>query len=220
MKRSLNGIAVALIQPEPVQSEPQSTLHPFVKDRQLVGIDVGGTFTDFVWLVDGTLEVHKAATTPADQSRAIVAGLAALGVAAEAAVVHGTTVATNALLERRGARTALLTTEGFADVLAIGRQNRPHLYRLSQRRPPPLVPKERRFEAPERLDAEGRVLVPLDEETVRALAATLARENVESLAVVFLFSFQNPDHERRAAHLIREYLPDLPLSLSIDILPE
>ena len=82
VKKSLNGITVARIQPEPVQSEPQSTLHTFVKERQLVGIDVGGTFTDFVWLVDGRLEVHKAATTPADQSQAIVEGLAALGVAA------------------------------------------------------------------------------------------------------------------------------------------
>ena len=189
-------------------------------NRQLVGIDVGGTFTDFVWLVDGRLEVHKAATTPADQSRAIVGGLATLGASAKAAVVHGTTVATNALLERRGARTALLTTQGFADVLAIGRQNRPYLYRLSQHRPPPLVPGDRRFEALERLDTQGRVLLPLDEDAVRALAARLVHENVESLAVVFLFSFQNPNHERRAAQLIREHLPDLPISLSIDILPE
>ena len=193
---------------------------PESPQRQLVGIDVGGTFTDFVWLIDGRLEVHKAATTPADQSRAIVAGLAALGVADEAAVVHGTTIATNALLERRGARTALLTTEGFADVLAIGRQNRPHLYRLGQHRPPPLVPKERRFETPERLDAEGRVLIPLDEAAIRSLAGHLKRDAVESLAVVFLFSFQNPDHERHAARLIGEHLPALPISLSIDILPE
>ena len=188
--------------------------------RQLVGIDVGGTFTDFVWLIDGALKVHKIATTPADQSKAIVEGLAALGAATEAAVVHGTTVATNALLEGRGARTALLTTKGFADVLAIGRQNRPHLYRLSQRRPPPLVPSAWRFEASERLDAQGRVLAPLDEENIHALATTLDREGIESLAIVFLFSFQNPDHERRAAHLIGEHLPDLPISLSVDILPE
>ena len=193
---------------------------PDPPQRQLVGIDVGGTFTDFVWLIDGRLEIRKAATTPADQSRAIVAGLEVLGVANEAAVVHGTTVATNALLERRGARTALLTTEGFADVLAIGRQNRPYLYRLGQHRPPPLVPKERRFETPERLDAEGRVLIPLDEAAIRSLAGHLKRDAVESLAVVFLFSFQNPDHERHAARLIGEHLPALPISLSIDILPE
>ncbi|WP_457652560.1 hydantoinase/oxoprolinase family protein [Rhodocaloribacter sp.] len=188
--------------------------------RQRVGIDVGGTFTDFVWLDDGRLTVHKGPTTPRDQSRAIVEGLDALGVAGDAAVVHGTTVATNALLERRGARTALLTTEGFADVLAVGRQNRPHLYRLSQRRPPPLVPAARRFEAPERLDAHGRTLTPLDEDAVARVAERLAAEGIESLAVVFLFSFQNPAHERRAAGIIRARCPGVMLSLSSEILPE
>ncbi|MDX1546330.1 MAG: hydantoinase/oxoprolinase family protein, partial [Rhodothermales bacterium] len=187
---------------------------------QLVGIDVGGTFTDFVWLVDGRIEVHKQATTPADQSRAIGEGLRVLGVGAHAGVVHGTTVATNALLERRGARTALLTTRGFADVLALGRQHRPALYGLAQHRPPPLVPRTARLEADERLDAEGRVLRPLDEDGVRALAAHLAEEDIESLAVVFLFSFRDPSHERRAAEIIRARLPALPISLSSEILPE
>ncbi len=187
---------------------------------QCVGIDVGGTFTDFVWLIDGRLEVRKEATTVADQSRAIVAGLDALGVADTAAVVHGTTVATNALLERRGARTALLTTEGFADVLALGRQNRPHLYRLAQRRPPPLVPAEWRFEVPERLSADGDVLTPLDEHAVEALAGRLETDGVESLAVVFLHAYLDPTHERRAAAILRARCPDLLLSLSSDILPE
>ena len=187
---------------------------------ELIGIDVGGTFTDFVWLVDGVLHVHKEATTPEDQSRAVVAGLAELGVSEGATVVHGTTVATNALLERRGARTALLTTEGFADVLVIGRQNRPHLYRLSQERPPPLVPDALRFEVPERLDAQGHVLQPLDEAAVRRIAGRLEEEAVESLAVVFLFAYQNAEHERRAAQLIQEHLPDLPISTSSAVLPE
>ena len=188
--------------------------------QELIGIDVGGTFTDFVWLVDGVLHVHKEATTPDDQSRGVVAGLAELGVSEEAAVVHGTTVATNALLERRGARTALLTTEGFADVLAIGRQNRPHLYRFSQQRPPPLVPESLRFEATERLDASGHVLQPLDEEVIRHLARRLKSEAVESLAVVFLFAYQNAEHEQRAARLIQEHLPGLPISISSAVLPE
>lgn len=184
-----------------------------------VGIDVGGTFTDFVVLVDGRVCIFKCSTTPADQSRAIVSGLDELTIG-DAEVVHGTTTATNALLERRGARTALLTTAGFGDVLAIGRQNRPQLYRLSQRRPPALVPDGRRFEVAERIDAGGNVLTPLDEKTVTLLAEELLSSDVESLALTFLFSFRNPAHERRAAELIRGLCPELPLSLSSDILPE
>ncbi|NBB75180.1 MAG: hydantoinase/oxoprolinase family protein [Bacteroidetes bacterium] len=185
----------------------------------LVGVDVGGTFTDFVQLVDGTLTVHKEATTPV-QHDGVVHGLDRLGVAMDAQIAHGTTAATNALLERNGARTALLTTRGFADVLAIGRQNRPRLYRLTQERPPPLVPAARRLEAPERLAADGTVLTPLDEDAVRAVADALADQDVESLAIVFLFAFQNPTHERRAAEIIRERRPDLPITLSSALLPE
>ena len=185
----------------------------------LVGIDVGGTFTDFVVLADGQLGVHKVPTTPVDQSRAIAEGLAALGIEA-AEVVHGMTVATNALLERRGARTALLTTAGFADVLIIGRQNRPFLYRLSQQRPAPLVDAGWRLEAPERLDPAGHVLTPLDEEAVARVADALATAGLESLAIVFLFSFRNPHHERLAAEIIRTRCPNLLISLSSEILPE
>ena len=112
-------------------------------ETTLVGIDVGGTFTDFVVLQEGRLRIHKVPTTPDDQSRAIVAGLQELDIAA-AEIVHGMTVATNALLERRGARTALLTTAGFGDVLVIGRQNRPQLYALVGHRLPPLVAREDR----------------------------------------------------------------------------
>lgn len=187
--------------------------------KQRVGVDVGGTFTDFVQFIDGRLDVHKEATTPV-QHEAVVQGLDRLGVGPDAALAHGTTVATNALLERRGARTALLTTRGMADVLAIGRQHRPHLYRLSQERPPPLVPRTRRFEANERLAADGTVLTPLDDEAVRAVADRLAALDVESLAVVLLFSFQNAAHEQRAARLVSEHLPDLPITLSSDLLPE
>lgn len=187
---------------------------------ELVGIDVGGTFTDFVWLVDGNLHVQKVSTTPEDQSIAIVQGLEQLGVAPDAAVLHGTTVATNALLERRGARTALLTTQGFGDVLVIGRQNRPHLYQLSQTRPPDLIPQAWRYEIAERLDANGHVLISLDTETLVILAQSLEAAGIESLAIVFLFSFQNPAHEIESARVLSEYLPDLPLSLSNEILPE
>ncbi len=192
-----------------------------------IGVDVGGTFTDFVVLDNQSLIVHKTPTTPEDQSLAIVRGLQELGllhgsvVASNSlAIVHGMTVATNALLERRGARTALLTTAGFADALVIGRQNRPHLYRLHQQRAPALVQERHRLEIAERLDHTGAVLTPLDETAIPAIVRFLQEEQIESLAIVFLFSFRNPSHERRAAQLIRAQWPDLPISLSSEILPE
>ena len=187
---------------------------------QLVGIDIGGTFTDFVFLVDGSLRVYKLATTARDQSSAVVDGLQLLDVDAPASIVHGTTIATNALLERRGARTALLTTEGFADLLVIGRQNRPQLYSFRQSRPPPLVPDTCRFDVPERLDASGSVLTKLEEAAVMDIAGRIAAQDIESVAIVFLHSFLNPRHEKRAAECIRRRLPDLPISLSSEILPE
>ncbi|MEF8796066.1 MAG: hydantoinase/oxoprolinase family protein, partial [Salinivenus sp.] len=184
-----------------------------------MGVDVGGTFTDFVAITDEGLSVHKEPTsTP--QHEAVVAGLERMDAAATAPVVHGTTAATNALLEREGARTALVTTDGFADVLAIGRQNRPSLYDLQPSRPPPLVPAERRHAVPERLDPEGEVLTPLDEAAVRRVADRLAEQEVESVALVFLFSYQNPAHEERAAALLREALPDVPITRSSALLPE
>ena len=190
-----------------------------------VGIDVGGTFTDFVVWQEGRLRIHKVPTTPDDQSRAIVQGLRDLDLLAPSAspeivIVHGMTVATNALLERRGAVTALLTTEGFADALVIGRQNRPHLYRLYQQRPPLLAGDELRLEVDERLDAEGNVLRPLDEGQLAAVAQQLRSGGAESLAIVFLFSYRNPTHEQRAAELLQDWLPDLPISLSSAVLPE
>ncbi|HAJ35180.1 MAG TPA: 5-oxoprolinase [Chloroflexi bacterium] len=193
-----------------------------------VGIDVGGTFTDFVVWRKGQLLVHKVPTTPTDQSMAILQGLRDLGlltdVATEAAprlaIVHGMTVATNALLERRGARTALLTTAGFADILAIGRQNRPELYRLHQARPAPLVVASHRLEIDERLDHQGNIITPLAEADIPALVEKLRTDEIESLAIVFLFSFRNPAHEVRAAELLHAALPNLPISLSCDILPE
>jgi N-methylhydantoinase A len=189
----------------------------------LIGIDVGGTFTDFV-VLDGTgLRVHKVPTTPADQSQAIVAALVALGIDPQefqVQIVHGMTVATNALLERKGARTALLTSGGFADLLVIGRQNRPQLYHLVQARPPSLVADGLRLEVDERVDAAGNAITPLDEAAVLRAAAQLVAAQAESLAIVFLFAFRNAAHERRAAALIRDQLPDLPISLSSEILPE
>ncbi len=182
-----------------------------------LGVDVGGTFTDFLLWEDGRLAVHKRPSTPDDPSRAVLAGLDEAGWAPEE-VVHGSTVATNAVLERRGARTALITTKGFRDLLAIGRQTRPELYELEPRRTPPLVPGELRLEANERLDHEGDVLRALSRGEVEKLLDRLARRGIESLAVCFLFSFLNPQHERlvRDAALRR----GLPCSASFEVLPE
>lgn len=186
-----------------------------------VGVDVGGTFTDFVVITEEGLQVHKEPTSR-PQHEAVVGGLAELEVESTVPVVHGTTAATNALLERRGARTALLTTDGFADVLAIGRQNRPRLYDLQPNADEvdPLVPADRRYEVPERLDAEGNVLTPLDEERVRRVGEWLAEQDVESIAVVFLFSYQDSTHEERAAELLAEQLPEVPITRSSALLPE
>ncbi|MDZ4699404.1 MAG: hydantoinase/oxoprolinase family protein, partial [Rhodothermales bacterium] len=186
----------------------------------LIGIDVGGTFTDFVLLEQGVLWVLKVPTTPDDQSAGILAGLERLGASDEALVVHGTTVATNALLERRGARTGLLTTEGFTDVLAIGRQHRPHLYRLESTRPEPIVPQPWRRGIPERIDSAGQVVQPLDEAAVRREALALGAAGVESIAIVYLFSFLHPEHELRTAAIVREELPDAFITLSSTLLPE
>jgi N-methylhydantoinase A len=184
-----------------------------------IGVDVGGTFTDCVRVEEEAVQVHKTATT-SPQHEGVATGIGALEAPADAAVLHGTTVATNALLEQAGARTALVTTAGFGDVLALGRQDRPALYDLSPRMPPPLVPPDRRFEVPERIDADGAVQQPLDTDAVVAVADRLREHDVESVAVVFLFSFRNATHERKAADLLRERLPAVPVTCSADLLPE
>ena len=184
-----------------------------------LGVDIGGTFTDFVWAEDGALRVLKVPTTPA-QEEGFLAGLERLPMGKIRRIVHGTTVATNALLEGKWAVTALITTAGFRDVLEIGRQNRPSLYDLFCDRPPPLVPREWRLEVPERLDARGRVIRPLDEEAVRELAAKIKAGGIQAVAVVFLFSFLNPVHERRVEKILREEGIKAPITLSSEVLPE
>ncbi|HEU4326629.1 MAG TPA: hydantoinase/oxoprolinase family protein [Roseiflexaceae bacterium] len=160
----------------------------------ILGVDIGGTFTDFVLLRDGRLTVHKLLSTPDDPARALLAGVAMLG--APGALVHGTTVATNALLERRGARVALITTAGFRDVLALGRGDRPSLYDLDAVRPEPLVPEQLRLEAAERLDHTGAVLSPLDPAECARLAALIAALPIEAVAICLLHSYANPAHEQ------------------------
>ncbi len=185
------------------------------------GIDTGGTFTDFVWWDGQTLRIHKELSTPANPAQAILAGIERLDVPANAGIIHGSTVATNAILERRGARTALITTSGFADVLAIGRQNRPDLYALTPQKLEPLAPRRWRFTVVERVTAVGDVLQPLDIASLEPLLAQLTAEQVESVAVCLLFSFLRPDHEQAIGQVIRRRLPQIAnVSLSSDILPE
>jgi N-methylhydantoinase A len=188
-----------------------------------VGVDTGGTFTDFVFARDGRLEVFKVASTPSDPSRAIVNGLRTVseltGVPLKSlAVVHGTTVGTNALLERRGARTALITTRGFEDVLVIGRQARPELYNLNAVKAAPLVPDDLRFGLSERVVASGEVIEQLKSGEVAAVVALLKKKRVESVAICLLFSFVNPKHEKLIARALSAL--GVPLSVSHEILPE
>lgn len=190
-----------------------------------LGVDTGGTFTDFVWLDEaGRWRIHKERSTPSDPAGAVQAGISALGVPESTAVVHGTTVATNALLERRGARTALITTQGFADVLAIGRQNRPNLYALTPQKPAPLIPAAWRFEVAERVSAQGDIVRPLDPATLRPILDRLAADDIQSVAVCLLFSFLRPDHEQAIGGALRAWAAGrgakLHISLSSAILPE
>jgi N-methylhydantoinase A len=193
-----------------------------------VSFDVGGTFTDFT-IHDGhsdSVRHFKVPSTPADPSEAIETGLAALiadlGIQAEEIgfVGHGTTVATNMVIERRGVRTGLITTKGFRDVLEIGRQTRPHLFDYAVGKPPPLVPREHRIEVAGRIDVTGRVLAPLDEAAVREAAQRLIAEGVQAIAICFLHSYLDDAQERRAAEIVREVAPDLYVSTSAGVLPE
>lgn len=187
-----------------------------------IGIDIGGTFTDFVVFDPGagTLETFKVPSTPRDPAAAVLEGLRRVrsGQAASERIVHGSTVATNAVLERRGAVTALVTTHGFRDVLRIGRQARPALYDLCVRRPDPLVPPERCFELAERVDRRGEVIQRLDERELDRLVAAVEDTGAESVGVSLLFSFARPEHEERVADRLREI--GLFVSVSSHVLPE
>ena len=184
-----------------------------------IGADVGGTFTDVVLAdADGRIRVEKVLSTPPDYDRAVVDAVLALGGADE--VVHGTTVATNAVLEHRGARTALVTTAGFRDVLELRRMRMPHLYDAFWSKPPTLVERSLRFEVGERMLADGTVERPLDEDEARAIAARLRDAAVESVAVCLLHAYLHPAHERRLGEILRAELPGVAVSLSSEILRE
>jgi N-methylhydantoinase A len=191
-----------------------------------LAVDIGGTFTDLALEHDGRRSTAKVLTTPHAPEQGVMQGVrgilrtAGLTPADISIVIHGTTLATNALIERKGARTALITTEGFRDVLAMGNESRYDQYDLNIVLPEPLVPRHLRLPVPERLDNVGNVLRPLDEAALSALVPVLRRERVESIAVGFLHSFVNATHERRARDILAERLPDVPVSLSSEISPE
>ena len=189
-------------------------------DSHVVGVDVGGTFTDFLFLKEGRLSTYKTLSTPDNPAKAVIDGLRKLGALDDVAVVHGSTVATNALLERRGARTALITTRGFEDTLEIGRQARPSLYDLLQDKPRPLVERELCFGAPERVDYHGSVVLPLSPQGAEEIVRRVREAGVEAVSVSLLFSFLDPSHEEVLLGLL-ESLPSKPfVSLSSRVIPE
>ena len=191
-----------------------------------LAVDIGGTFTDLALEHAGGRSTIKVLTTPAAPEEGVLHGVRAILEAAKltagdiAIVIHGTTLATNAVIERKGARTALLTTQGFRDVLAMGNESRYDQYDLNITLPQPLVPRHLRLPVPERLDNEGQVLLPLDEAAVRALVPQLREDGVESIAVGLLHAFVNPVHERRVRTILAEAMPGIPVSLSSEVSPE
>jgi N-methylhydantoinase A len=191
-------------------------------NRARIGVDVGGTFTDVILqAADGSVRIRKVLSTPPGYDRAVVEAVASLTDGdAVGGVVHGTTVATNAVLERRGALTALVTTAGFRDVLELRRLRIPHMYDPFWRKPDPLVPRRLRLELDERIAADGTELRPVDEAEVRAVAAELRRAGVESVAVCLLHSYRFPEHEQLVGRVLREELAGMTVSLSSEILRE
>ncbi|MBO8142565.1 MAG: hydantoinase/oxoprolinase family protein [Firmicutes bacterium] len=188
-----------------------------------VATDIGGTFTDLVYVSpDGRVGLAKSPSTPPHFSQGVLDVIRKAGIdpGQVEGFVHGSTVVINALTERKGARTGLVTTRGFRDVLAIGRANRPDMYNMRFRKQAPFVPRQWRYEVTERIDYRGRVVTPLDEGDVRRVADQIAREGLEAVAVCFLHSYANPAHEQRCAELLRELLPGVAVSASHEITME
>ena len=191
-----------------------------------LAVDIGGTFTDVVLETSDRAHSIKLLTTPDAPERAVLDGVRTILAEAKVAasevtlVVHGTTLATNALIERKGARTALVTTEGFRDSVEIAWEHRFEQYDIYMERPDPLVPRDLRFGVPERVAADGAVLLALDEAAVRAVAIELRQRKIEAVAVCFLHSFTHEAHERRAGQILAEELPGIAISLSCEVCPE
>ncbi|MBW2147182.1 MAG: hydantoinase/oxoprolinase family protein [Deltaproteobacteria bacterium] len=191
-----------------------------------VGIDIGGTFTDlFLVRDDRAAARHKLLTTPHDPSEAMFQGLQELlsrhnlSMDDCLVIIHGTTLVTNAIIERKGSKTALITTDGFRDLYEMGRELRYDIYDLEIDRPRPLVPRDLRWGLKERVSSEGRILVPLDEEQARDIANRLARENIEAVGISFLHAYRNPSHEQKMGEIIREHTPHMFISISSEVVP-
>jgi N-methylhydantoinase A len=205
-------------------SHAQTGMKP-ANDLRLA-VDIGGTFTDLVLESDQGRLATKVLTTPRAPEEAVIAGIAQLlGEAGRRAVeitllIHGTTLATNALIERKGARTAFVTTEGFRDILEMGSEKRFEQYDVFMDKPPPLVPRTRRLPVRERIAADGTVLVPLDEAGLRAIAQTLRAAEVEAIAIGFLHGYAHPRHERRAREILAPLLPEATICLASEVCPE
>ncbi|WIG61563.1 MAG: N-methylhydantoinase A [Ktedonobacterales bacterium] len=183
----------------------------------ILGADIGGTFTDLVWWTGQQLLTYKLSTTPAQPEDALLTGIEHLGAARpDVLLVHGSTIATNAFLERTGARVLLITTAGFADVLEIARQNRANIYDARAPKPQPLVPRELRIEAHERLDAEGNALEPLSDAEIARIARTVAEQRPEAIAICLLHAYANPAHEQRLSEALRAASPFVYCSSAID----
>ena len=193
-----------------------------------IGVDVGGTFTDFYALDEtgGAVYTGKRPSTPDNPARAIIEGLQALAFRHDIdlgtlrRLSHGTTVGTNALIQRRGGRVAMITTQGFRDLLEIGRQTRPHMYSLTEDHPPPLVERRHRIEIVERMDAAGEAVTELTGEAIAAAVEQVRASGAESCAVCLLFAFRNPEHEHRVAAALRAALPHVPVCTSFEVQPE
>ncbi len=198
------------------------------RQRYRIGVDIGGTFTDFHVLDEttGAVLTAKRPSTPDNPARAIIEGLRALAsrhgidLGALRRLSHGTTVGTNALIQRRGGRVAMVTTRGFRDLLEIGRQTRPHMYSLTEDHPPPLVERRHRFEIDERMDAAGEVVAGLADADIAAAVEQVRASGAEACAVCLLFAFRNPEHEHRIAAAVRAALPHLPVCTSFEVQPE
>lgn len=193
-----------------------------------IGVDIGGTFTDIVMLDtrSGRLYNEKVLTTPDDPSAGVLTGVANILKANDATahavnqIIHGTTLVANAIIERRGAKVALVTTKGFRDILEIGTEGRYDSYDLFIDMPEPLVPRRWRFDVPERLSPDGHVLTPLDENAVVAVAKEIAKSDVTAVAISLLHSFQNPSHEQRVLEIFQQEAPGLAACISSDVMPE